>query len=107
MLKDKCGVYGISVILTEESYTSKASFLDFDTLPVYGKDDKKVKFSGRRIKRGLYKSGNGTLLNADINGSLNILRKAIENDDLLSDLIEDAQFIHHCRSPLTVNVCVK
>ena len=36
-------------------------------------------FSGTRIKRGLYKTSNGTLINADINGSLNILKKALLN----------------------------
>lgn len=68
--------YGILVILQEESYTSKSSFLDRDPIPVYGEEDAdKVKFSGRRIKRGLYKSSDGTVLNADINGSVNTGRK--------------------------------
>lgn len=68
--------YNIRVIEREESYTSKASFLDMDDIPVYKKDDETVhKFSGKRIKRGLYRSKDGTLLNADVNGSLNIIRK--------------------------------
>lgn len=62
-------------MITEESYTSKASFLDRDEIPVHGKTTSKPKFSGRRVKRGLYKSKNGTLVNADLNGSANILRK--------------------------------
>lgn len=61
--------------MTEESYTSKVSFLDLDPMPVYGKETEKPRFSGRRIKRGLYRSGNNTCINADINGSYNILRK--------------------------------
>ena len=69
---------GISVELTEESYTSKASFLDQDKLPVYEKD-KKYTFSGKRIKRGLYKAKSGQLINADVNGAYNILRKVIPN----------------------------
>ena len=60
-------------------YTSKASFLDDDVLPVYGENDEEQKFSGRRISRGLYRTKNGTILNADINGSANILRKASPN----------------------------
>lgn len=76
-LEYKAALAGIAVLITEESYTSKASFLDGDEIPVYGKSDAKPpKFSGRRVKRGLYKSKNGNLINADLNGSANILRKA-------------------------------
>ena len=68
---------GIRVIEQEESYTSKASFLDNDDIPVYKKsNDEKYKFSGHRVKRGLYKSHDGTIINADLNGAGNILRKA-------------------------------
>lgn len=66
--------YGIDVIEQEESYTSKASFLDRDEIPVYGKSDSQ-KFSGRRIHRGLYRASDGRTVNADLNGSANILRK--------------------------------
>ena len=68
-------------MVVEESYTSKASFLDLDEIPVYGEVIKveKEKFSGKRIKRGLYRSGDGKIINADINGSFNILRKAFPN----------------------------
>ena len=65
---------GIEIIFTEESYTSKASFFDKDELPVYGESDNH-KFSGRRIKRGLYKDSKGNLWNADLNGAANIMRK--------------------------------
>ena len=61
-------------IFTEESYTSKASFFDKDYLPKYGESDNH-KFSGRRIKRGLYKDGKGYIWNADLNGAANIMRK--------------------------------
>ena len=71
---------GIKVIITEESYTSKSSFLDNDPLPKYKEGQKnEVVFSGKRIKRGLYKSGNSTLINADVNGSYNIGRKVFPN----------------------------
>ena len=65
---------GIEVIFTEESYTSKASFFDKDYLPKYGESDN-YKFSGRRIKRGLYKDSKGNIWNADLNGAANIMRK--------------------------------
>ncbi len=66
------------MLITEESYTSVASFLDQDPIPTYGEnDEKKVKFSGRRIRTKLYKAGNGLLIHADVNGSLNILRKVV------------------------------
>ena len=70
-----CELYGINFIEQEESYTSKSSFLDKDPIPIYGDSNIPI-FSGKRIKRGLYKTANGTLLNADINGALNILRKS-------------------------------
>ena len=64
----------------EESYTSKASLLDFDEIPVYQADSQeKYNFSGRRIYRGLYRSKEGKILNADINGAANILRKSKQN----------------------------
>ena len=74
----KAELEGLTVIIQEESYTSKSSFLDQDYIPVY-KKGVKHSFSGQRIKRGLYRSANGFLINADVNGSLNILRKAIPN----------------------------
>lgn len=78
-LQYKCQLRGITVITQEESYTSKASFLDNDDIPVYGETDN-PKFSGRRIKRGLYRSNGGRLINADVNGSYNIMRKGLMNN---------------------------
>lgn len=75
-IKEKLSCYGIEVLEQEESYTSKASALDFDKLPVYNGKSANVKFSGRRAKRGLYKTKNDILVNADLNGALNIMRKA-------------------------------
>lgn len=72
-LESLCERYGLNYVEQEESYTSKASSLDRDDIPVYNADNPtKVKFSGRRIKRGLYKTKAGHLINADCNGSLNI-----------------------------------
>jgi putative transposase len=74
----KAQLAGIKVTVTEESYTSKASALDSDELPKYGdKKEHKPAFSGNRIKRGLYKTSNGRIINADTNGSINIVRKVI------------------------------
>ena len=74
-----CEQYGIQFQQTEESYTSKASFLDGDYLPTIGEKPQDWKPSGRRIKRGLYRVGYGQwYINADCNGAANILRKAIQ-----------------------------
>lgn len=73
----KCLARGIEVVEQEESYTSKASFVDQDEIPTYGEIDKKATFSGRRVSRGLYRTKNGFLLNADVNGSYNILVKGL------------------------------
>ena len=95
MLIYKAELKGIKVILTEESYTSRASFLTLDSIPTYererGSEFKsisnravgsesatKIKFSGYRETRGMYKiKGQKTRINADVNGSYNIMRKVI------------------------------
>ncbi|AOY84795.2 transposase [Moorena producens JHB] len=74
-LKQLCPEYGIKLIVTEESYTSKASFLDGDSLPNYGEKPTGWTPSGRRVRRGLYKTASGVLINADANGAANIIRK--------------------------------
>ena len=80
MLSYKCELEGISVHIIDESYTSKASFLDRDFIPDFKPADlNKHKFSGRRKYRGLYKSKNFAIpINADVNGSLNIMRKFLQ-----------------------------
>ena len=80
-LRDKliylCKLYGVEFKLQEESYTSKASFFDGDEIPIYDKENlQEYVFSGKRIKRGLYQTSEGKLINADCNGALNILRKS-------------------------------
>jgi putative transposase len=76
MLTYKAELVGIQVRITEESYTSKASFLDADPLPVYdaARSDP-PRFSGRRVKRGLYRAADGRHINADANGAYTIIRK--------------------------------
>ena len=81
MLQYKCEKEGIRVIIQEESYTSKASFLNLDVIPIYDKNNDTIHiFSGYRKSRGLYKNKfSNNSINADVNGSYNILRKAIPN----------------------------
>ena len=76
ILTYKGAMKGIQVIIQEESYTSKASFLNSDFIPTYKAKPENWEPSGRRVKRGLYVTNNGITLNADINGSYNILVKA-------------------------------
>ena len=68
---------GIKIIEQEESYTSKADITTKDYIPTYGVDDKDAQFSGLRIKRGLYRCADGTILNADCLAAANIMRKAV------------------------------
>ncbi|MEY8457078.1 RNA-guided endonuclease InsQ/TnpB family protein [Turicimonas muris] len=78
-LRYKAESVGIEVIEVEEAYTSKASALDLDPIPEYGKG-KEVKFQGKRVKRGLYRTLSGRLLNADVNGSINVIRKLFDKE---------------------------
>ncbi|OTX90342.1 RNA-guided endonuclease TnpB family protein [Bacillus thuringiensis] len=76
-IENKCIKESIRFLKQEESYTSKASFLDKDPVPVWSKDDKmQYLFSGKRITRGLYQSKSGECIHADINGALNTLEKS-------------------------------
>ncbi|MFP5275451.1 RNA-guided endonuclease InsQ/TnpB family protein [Coleofasciculus sp.] len=74
-IRKLCEQYGIQFVETEESYTSKASFLDNDLLPVFGNKLEGWKPSGKRTKRGMYRTKKGEFINADCNGAANILRK--------------------------------
>jgi IS605 OrfB family transposase len=89
MLEYKCKLVGIEVIRTNEAYTSKCSFLDSEPI---GKHEK---YFGKRIKRGLFRSAEGKLINADINGSFNILTKVFGKFDYNS--------IKVCGTPKVVN----
>ena len=92
-LRYKAERHGIEVIEHEESYTSKASALDFDPLPDSYKAGRKLQYSGRRIKRGLYRTANGRLINADVNGALNIGRKELGNEWLIELLGVDGGIV--------------
>jgi putative transposase len=84
MITYKCQLTGIEVITGEESYTSLCSFLDNESV------EKHDVYKGKRVKRGLFKSLNGTLINADVNGAYNIMKKhlgiTVEQLDLVQVL---------------------
>ena len=73
-LQSKCEQLGIDYHLQEESYTSKCSYLDNE--PVKKHDT----YKGKRIKRGLFRTSQGYLINADTNGSANILVKFLASN---------------------------
>lgn len=80
-LEYKCENYGMNFIQHEESYTSKCSFLDNESI------SKHNNYMGKRVKRGLFKSSDGILLNADINGSGNIMRKVVSNVHVTDEIV--------------------
>lgn len=97
MLQYKCERFGIRFIITEESYTSKCSFLDLESIEHH--DD----YVGRRVKRGLFKSANGACINADINGSLNIGRKYLTSVNQYSDRLH-SELVVYMSNPRRVNI---
>ena len=83
MLEYKCKLAGINVVIVNEAYTSKCSFLDREKI------SKHDNYAGRRIKRGLFISNSGIMINADINGSLNIMRLGLEKQNVKLDVVEE------------------
>ena len=77
----KCKLVGINLILHEEGYTSKCDSLTLE------KVEKHDVYSGKRIKRGLFQSCIGKLINADVNGSINILRKVVDDSVVKTQII--------------------
>lgn len=90
-LKYKCDEYGIQCIVNEESYTSGTSFLD-DELPIKDNYNKK-----RRVRRGLFKSDDGILINSDVNGSLQIMKKVFPKA-FVNGIVGNL-------TPVVINVC--
>ncbi len=82
ILRYKCQLSNINLIITEESYTSKCSFVDDEPVK------KQASYLGKRVKRGLFKSSDGTLINADLNGALNIGKKVFPTGFNYSNGIE-------------------
>lgn len=70
-IKYKAELAGILVETTEESYTSKIDHFALEKMA------RQVSYLGKRIKRGLFQSSTGKVINADINGALGIARKVI------------------------------
>ena len=83
MLDYKCKLAGINVVIVNEAYTSKCSFLDKEKI------SKHDNYVGRRVKRGLFISNSGIMINADINGSLNIMRLGLEKQNVKLDVLEE------------------
>lgn len=97
LLKYKLELKGINYIETEESHTSKCSFIDKEEICHHDS------YMGRRVKRGLFKSKDGYKYNADINGSLNILRKYLTNQNAYSDKLHD-ELLAHMTNPRKLKV---
>ena len=83
MLEYKCKLAGINVVIVNEAYTSKCSFLDREKI------SKHDSYTGKRIRRGLFISSSGIMINADVNWSLNIMRLGLEKQNVKLDVIEE------------------
>ena len=98
ILRYKLEENGIECKEQEESYTSQSSYLDNDNIPTYHKgNSQEYLFSGKRITRNLYQSKQGKIINADLNGALNILKKSGER---LIEELDYLQFNHIFTSKL-------
>lgn len=93
LLSYKCSLRGIDVVINEESYTSKCDSLCLEEIC------KHEEYSGKRVKRGLFRSGNGCILNADVNGAVNILRKVFGDFAAVQQIIDSGWLFH----PLKLN----
>jgi len=80
-LRYKCEMIGIDFVEHEESYTSKCDALAFEQI---GKHEQ---YAGKRIRRGLFRSSTGRLINADQNGALNIMRKVV-GDSYVREIVD-------------------
>lgn len=92
LLEYKCELQGIRFITTEESYTSKCSFLDLEEVA------KQKEYLGKRVKRGLFQTKEGIRINADVNGSLNIGRKYLTKLGLYTDTLHK-ELVFHMANP--------
>ena len=91
-------LYGINFIEVDEAYTSKADALALESLV------KKEEYWGKRVKRGLYQSSTGVLINADVNGALNILRK-VAGDSLVGGIAGSGRVNRPVRVRLPATGC--
>lgn len=97
MLQYKCSLAGIKVALHEESYTSKCSFLDKEDIKRH------KEYQGKRIQRGLYETKEGKLINADVNGSYNIMKKYLSKKGVWNELLY-SDCIEVCSAPTVITV---
>ena len=100
LLKYKLELNGINYIETEESHTSKCSFIDKEEISHHDS------YVGRRVRRGLFKSKEGKTYNADINGSLNILRKYLTKIGTYTDDLHN-ELVRHMTNPIKLRVTNK
>ena len=91
MLDYKCKLSGIKMIILNEAYTSKCSFIDNEKICQH------KTYYGKRTKRGLFESKYGHKLNADVNGSFNIMRLGIQkcNCDVLNVVPADKRYVYN------------
>ena len=95
MLSYKCRLVGIQVVIQEESYTSKCSFLDNESI------EKHSEYLWKRIKRWLFKSSSWKIINADVNWALNILRKHVAS---IREELSFADEVEVCSMPIKINL---
>ena len=97
MFDYKCKLAGINMVIVNEAYTSKCSFIDNETIC------KHETYKGKRISRGMFRTANGLYINADINGSFNIMRLGIEkcNCDVHTIVPTDMRFVYN---PIRIRV---
>ena len=81
MLEYKCKLAGINFVIVNEAYTSICSSLDREKI------GKHKNYAGKRISRGMFKSSSGVMINADVNGSLNIMRLGLEKQIVKLDVV--------------------
>ena len=97
MIKYKCELVGIKCETVQESHTSKCSFLDHEEICHHDK------YLGRRIHRGLFKSATGQVINADVNGALNIMRRFL-NVAKNIDIYKSINLVEVCSTPSVFTV---
>ena len=93
LLEYKCALAGVTVILREESYTSKCSF--FDDEPIR----KRAIYLGKRTSRGLFRTAAGLKVNADVNGAANILKKEMLKQEAWNERLR-LNLVEACSKPL-------
>ena len=100
MLEYKCKLASINFVIVNEAYTSKCSFLDREKI------SKHDSYAGRRIRRGLFISISGVMINADVNGSLNIMRLGLEKQNVKLNVVEEILRLENKRFVLNpVRLC--